>query len=58
MDGVHDDGGHDKMYGMVQGEAVDGRRSARAIQIIHAYGRKVKVGNPTARRQEVFTETV
>ena len=32
MDGVHDDGGHDKMYGMVQGKAVDIRRSARAIQ--------------------------
>ena len=31
MDGVHDDGGHDKMYGMVQGEAVDGWRSARAL---------------------------
>ena len=32
MDGMHDDGGHDKMYGMVQGETVDIRRRARAIQ--------------------------
>ena len=31
MDGMHDDGGDDEMYGMVQGEAVDGRRSARAL---------------------------
>ena len=31
MDGMHDDGGDDEMYGMVQGEAVDRRRSAHAI---------------------------
>ena len=31
MDGMHDDGGDDEMYGMVQGEAVDIRRRARAI---------------------------
>ena len=48
MDGVHDDGGHDKMYGMVQGETVDMRRCARAISCPRPKGESGKSDCKTA----------